>query len=490
MFLTQSRNIKALSILVSLLLLIALLAFSFSLDRSSGQSPKASAEPNPIPRENQLPGTRAWLITNPAPYDATTHRAPGIEGYASATSVSAGDILSFSVSTTQPHFTVNIYRLGWYQGLGGRLLRTIPNLQGHFYPMPPMDPQTGLVDANWPASFTLKIDPGWVTGMYVAKFTAANGLEGCAPFVVRSTRLTTFAFIHGDSTDQAYNPWGGKSLYEFNSTGQKRAYKVSFNRPLLDQAGFGNLLYWEYPMIRWLEKNGYDIGFLSTEDIHSDGAPLKNYKGILIVGHNEYWSKQMRDNLESAVQSGVNLAAFAGDTMGWQIRYEPSVAQGRGLANRIIVCFKDSSLDPLSGKVNNQVTVSFKDRLIRRPTQSLLGEMSGGNFDVRTSYDWVVADASSWIFIGTGLKNGDHLPGLVGYEYDKVFTGYPTPSGLDILASSPVHRIQPNAADIANATLYRASSGAQVFDAGTIHWSWGLDPFNYVDGHKIGRAHV
>lgn len=419
----------------------------------------------------------------PRSYDYTTLRSPGIEGYAWATSVGAGDVLSFSVSTTQPHFTVNIYRLGWYQGLGGRLLRTIPNLQGHFYLTPPLDPQTGLVDANWPASFTLRIDPTWVTGMYVAKFTATNGLEGCAPFVVRSTRLTALAFIHGDSTDQAYNPWGGKSLYEFNSTRHKRAYKVSFNRPLLDQAGSGNLLYWEYPMIRWLEENGYDVGYLSTEDIQSDGALLKNYKGILIVGHNEYWSKQMRDNLESAVQGGVNLAAFAGDTMGWQIRYEPSFAQKRGLTNRIIVCYKDSALDPLSGKVNNQVTVTFKDPFIHRPTESLLGEMSGGNFDFKTSYDWVVADASSWIFTGTGLRNGDHLPGLVGYEYDKVFTGYPTPPGLDIVASSPVHRIQPNTADVANATLYKASSGAQVFDAGTIHWSWGLDSFNLADGH-------
>ncbi|MGZ3623590.1 MAG: N,N-dimethylformamidase beta subunit family domain-containing protein, partial [Ktedonobacteraceae bacterium] len=171
-------------------------------------------------------------MTNETRFDIKTLRSPVIEGYAWKTSAIAGDTVSFSVSTTAASLTATIYRLGWYQGLGGRLLQTITDIHGHFYPMPATNQQTGLIDANWPASFSIKIEPDWVTGIYIAKLIAADGTEAYAPFVVRSVQPTTFVFMHGDITDQAYNAWGGKSLYDFNSTGGHRAYKVSFNRPL------------------------------------------------------------------------------------------------------------------------------------------------------------------------------------------------------------------------------------------------------------------
>ncbi len=477
-FWLQLRNTKTLITLALLFLLLALLALGFFLYQLSPVSPRF----NSISQENQLPGTSAWQLTNEAPYDDKTFRSPIIEGYAWTTSAIAGDSVSFSVSTNQPYFTADIYRLGWYQGKGGRLLQTISGIEGHFYPMPSMDQQTGLVQANWPVAFTVKIALNWVTGMYLVKLTAANGKEAYVCFVVRSLQPTDFVFLHATTTDQAYNSWGGKSLYDFNSTEHKRAYKVSFDRPLLPGAGAGYLLNWEYPMIRWLEKKGYNVGYLATEDIHADGALLKNHQGILVVGHNEYWSKQMHDNLEAAVESGVNVVNFAADTMSWQIRYEPSSSKNGTIPNRIIVCYKDKTLDPFYGKDNSQVTVSPSDPPLNRPSQTLVGEMVGGYFDWNTSYDWVIADASSWVFKGIGLRNGDRLPGLVGYEYDKVFANYPQPPGLDILASSRVHNIK-NADDVSNATLYTARSGARVFDVGSIHWSWGLDSFNRADGH-------
>lgn len=480
----RSRSMKTQVSLALLFLLIALLASGFFLAQQQKDVHilPAPSRHNPIQQENQLPGTTAWRVTKESPFDDKTFRYPYIEGYASTTSAIAGDTVSFSVSTNQPRFTADIYRLGWYQGKGGRLLQSIPDIPGHFYPMPAMDPQTGLVQADWPASFSVKIATNWVTGMFLVKLTAANGMETYVPFAVRSVHLTDFVFIHAATTDQAYNSWGGKSLYDFDSKGGQRAYKVSFDRPL-SQVGVGNLMLWEYPMIRWLERNGYDVGYLSTEDIQSDGALLKNHHGILVVGHNEYWSKQMRDNLESAVNSGVNFANFAADTMSWQIRYEPSSSKNGAIPNRIIVCYKDDKLDPLNGIDNSQVTTAPTDPLLNSSPQTLLGEMYGGSFDFNTSYDWVVTNASSWVFDGTGLKNGDRLPGLVGYEYDKVFATFPTPPGLDILASSPVRTIT-HANDVSNATLYMASSGAQVFDAGSIHWPWGLDSFDINGGHK------
>jgi len=429
---------------------------------------------NPIQFENQLPGTTTWQLTNPASYQSG--RFADIEGYPWAESAIAGDTLSFSVSTNSQFFTADIYRLGWYGGTGGRLKKSIASIQGHFYPLPPMDQQTGLVDANWPVSFTLSIDSSWVTGIYIVKLTATNGKQNDIPFVIRSQRPAALLFVHGDNTDQAYNPWGGKSLYEFNSSNGKRAYKVSFDRPLADQGspGWGNLFRWEYPMIRYLEKRGYDLGYVSSVDAYTDAGVFKNHAGVLIVGHQEYWTKESRDHLEAAVDQGVNLAVFAGDTMGWQIRYEPS----QNMQNRIIVCYKDASLDPLTGKDNSHVTIWPGDSLVNRPVQSLLGSMSRGYFH-GPGYPWIVANATSWIYAGTNLSSGDSLPGLVGYEYDGVYQNFPVPAGLQIVAKSPVDGIgRPH--DEADATLYIAPGGARVFNASTIQWSVGLDDYGSI----------
>jgi hypothetical protein len=430
---------------------------------------------NPIQLENQLPGTTSWQLTDPASY--RSDRFADIEGYPWAESAIAGDTLSFSVSTDTPSFSADIFRLGWYGGTGGRLQKSIVFVPGHFYPLPSMDQQTGLVDAHWPASFTLTIDSSWVTGVYIVKLTAANGKQNYIPFVIRSKQPSALLFVHADNTDQAYNPWGGKSLYEFNSSSGKRAYKVSFNRPLADQGspGWGNLFRWEYPMIRYLEKQGYDLGYVSSVDTYTDADVFLNHDGVLIVGHQEYWTKESRDHLEAAINQGVNLAVFAGDTMGWQIRYEPS----QNMQNRIIVCYKDALLDPLTGKDDSHITIWPGDGPLNRPVQSLLGSMSRGYF-TGPGYPWVVADASSWIYAGTDLKNGDALPGIVGYEYDGVYQDYPVPAGLQTVAKSPVEGIgRPH--DEADATLYQAPSGAWVFDASTIQWSLGLDDYGSVN---------
>jgi len=436
-----------------------------------GYKQQAAIPLNPIQIENQLPGTTAWQLKDPATFQAG--RFADIEGYPWAESAMAGDTLSFSVSTTSPTFTADIYRLGWYGGTGGRLKKSISSISGHFYPMPLMDTDTGLVDAHWPVSFTLAIDSSWVTGMYIVKLTAADGKQNDIPFVIRSLHPAPLLFVHGDNTDQAYNPWGGKSLYEFNSSEGKRAYKVSFNRPLANQGdpGWGNLFRWEYPMIRYLEKRGYDLEYVSSVDTYANAGVFKNHAGVLIVGHQEYWTKESRDHLEAAINQGVKLAVFAGDTMGWQVRYEPS----QNVQNRIIVCYKDASLDPLTGKDNSHVTVWPTASPLNQPVQLLLGSMSRGYFN-GPGFPWVVADASSWIYAGTHLHNGDSLPGLVGYEYDGVYQYYPVPEGLQIVAKSPVDAIG-RIHDEADATLYVAQSGAWVFNAATIQWSVGLDDY-------------
>jgi len=439
---------------------------------------------NPIQRENQLPGTTDWQLSKPAPYEDTTFHYPSIEGYAWTTSVQAGDEVQFSVSTTSPSFSAAIYRMGWYRGKGGRLIQSIAPMQGHSFPLPSPEASTGLIEANWPVAFTLKTDPGWISGMYMVKLTASHGEQSYIPFVLRSSKPSDFAFIYAVNTDEAYNTWGGTSLYSNLTQTFKgpRALKVSFDRPFEQDTGAGLFFWYEYPMVRWLEQHGYDVSYLSDPDLQKSSYPLQNYHGLLIVGHSEYWSEQMRDALETAVNRGVNLGVFAANTLYWQIRYEPRRSGDQSFPQRILVCYKGQGRrDPFYGKENSQLTVQFRQAPLNRPEQTLLGEMYAGNWEPRLGgFPWVVADAASWVFAGTGLKDGDRLPGLVGYEYDKVDAHFPAPHGLEILASSPVVDVSKQH-DVSHATLYTAASDARVFDAGTIEWSWGLDSHSSIE---------
>lgn len=462
---------------VLLLLALSILLAAILLEKPNSRPNLIHSRLNPIQLENQLPGTTDWQLSHSAPYDTKTFHYPAIEGYAWTTSAQAGDEVKFSVSTTSPSFSADVYRIGWYQGKGGRWVQSIPAIAGHTYPVPAPDAGTGLIEANWPVAFTLKIDAHWVSGMYMVKLTASNGEQSYIPFVLRSSRPSDFAFIHAVNTDEAYNLWGGISLY-FNFTNivkAKRAFKVSFDRPFEQDTGAGQFFRWEYPMVRWLEQQGYDLSYLSDLDLQNTSPLLQNYHALLIVGHNEYWSKPMREALEMAINKGVNLADFGANTLGWQIRYEPRNSGSQPAPERILVCYKDKALDPLYGKENSLVTEEFRNAPLYRPEQVLLGAMYGSWWDPhQAGFPWVVADASSWVFAGTGLRNGDSLPGLVGYEYDKVYSNYPLPQGLQVLAASPVVDNFKHY-DIANATLYTAASGARVFNAGTIEWSWGLD---------------
>jgi hypothetical protein len=428
---------------------------------------------NPIQQENLFLGTTSWQLTQPASY--VNHRYLSIEGYAWATSVTAGNILSFSVSTTAPYFTIDVYRLGWYQGAGARLIKTISNTPGKFYAMPRMDSQTGLINPNWPAAFRLQPDTTWTSGIYLIKLTASTGEQSYIPFTVTSARASDFVFVHAENTSQAYNAWGGKSLYEFNSSHQQRAYKVSFDRPLDRNTGAGDVLNWEYPMIRWIERNGYDVSYVSDVDVHVRPSLLRNHQAILLVGHSEYWTKEMRDHVEAAVGQGVNLGVFGANTMGWQIRYEPQPFGSPPLADRVIVCYKRATLDPLHGGDNSHVTVAFNSPPLNRPEQTILGVMYNG-YNSHRDFPWVVSDASHWLLAGTGLKNGESIPHIVGYEYDALSSAFPVPPGDHSISSSPVigaNGIQSTA----NSTIYTAASGARVFASGSMQWSWGLDSY-------------
>lgn len=451
-------------------------------DASADSSGDAAPAANPVSGENALPGTLDWGLGNPA-----TQRE--IEGYPSVTSVAPGGTISLFVSTASARYTVDVYRLGWYGGKGGRLQQPQVERNGTLQTTPAPDAD-GLVECDWTDPYELTVPAGWVSGIYVAKLTTKDtGKQSYVPFVVRDDlRVATYLVQSSVTTFQAYNNWGGRSLYDFNSDGGVRASRVSFHRPyglgLNPQSaagiGAGELITnlqggaqtgptgWEYPMVRFLEREGYDVSYVTNVDVHRDAQLVAAHPVFLSVGHDEYWSSRMRDHVEQARDHGsTSLAFFSGNVSYWQIRLEPSKTNA---ADTTITCFKDAAADPVSATSDvHLTTVRFDDPLLARTEQGL-GGLSLQDFGINA--DLVVLEPKSWIFGGTGLALGGHVPGLLGYEVDGA--GEPPIPGVRRVMRSPWTTAQPSSGS-SEAAVRALPSGAETFAAGSIQFAWGLD---------------
>jgi hypothetical protein len=421
---------------------------------------------NSIQKENSHLGNAAWRLK-------VLSYGNQIQGYSSAPSIAAGGTISFAVSTTGTTFSAVVYRMGWYGGTGARVIVTLAAIPGHRYPLPKPARSTGLIVCHWPPAFKLKIPHAWTSGIYLVKLIASNTHEGYIPFVITNPYSnSSFLFIHGLFTDEAYNDWGGKSLYGDHTypPAQRlahRAVKVSFSRPFVQNMGSGWFLSWEYQMVRWLERKGYDVTYATDLDVHRHPGILLHHRGIIIAGHDEYWSLPMRNGYGAAVGHGVGLANFAANSGYWQVRLE-------GKNQPVLVCYKDISRDPVSRSKPWLTTTLWRNPPVSRPESELLGAMYGNYEGSHGPYSWVVSDPHSWVFKGSGAQTGSSIPRVVGQESDLTVGGYPRPRGLQILSRSPIVN-GGGARVISNATVYTARSGAHVFNAGAIEWSWGLD---------------
>jgi hypothetical protein len=439
---------------------------------------------SPVAIENQQPGSGAWAMwVGGMPADDVNKQ---IKGYASATSVNKGDSITFYVSVAPAQtYTIDIYRMGYYQGVGGRLLQSAGPLQGVQQPLCPADLNTGLIECNWSASYTLAVPTAWTSGIFLAKLTSSAGFQNWITFVVRDdARTAGLLYAQPANTYQAYNNYPndnatGKSIYNFNSfgaptvSGTARAVKVSWNRPYADR-GAGQFFNWEYNFVRWIERSGYDVKYATSVDTHQHSDRLLGSKGFLSIAHDEYYSKEMYDGLETARAGRVHLAFFGANGVYWQVRFEPSPLTG--VADRVMVGYKDRTTDPVQGPTT---TVQFRDPFINRPEQTLMGVQFNGQiaFDAPKA-PFVVKNSSSWVYTGTGVRDGDQIPGIVGYEMDGSTASAPLPGAIgatyEILSESP-YTDSGGAAVVSNATIYQAPSGAWVFGAGTTGWAYGLD---------------
>jgi hypothetical protein len=445
---------------------------------------------NAIQRENAQPGTAAWNLPGGTATDVATPSSH-IQGYTSQPSVAPGDALQLHVSTTPASpYRVEIYRLGWYQGRGGRLIGCLPSCTsghaGRSWPVPAPDPATGELAAGWPVTDATRVASTWTTGYYVAKLVLTGGPDrgqgSWVPFIVRAPAGTHSALLVQApvNTWEAYNDWGGKSLYAFNSTGAQvpasnsvAAAMVSFNRPY---ANATDVFLYEYDLVRFLERKGYDVSYQTDVDTDANPGSLLGHRLDMVSGHSEYWSPAMRDAWEAARDAGVNLAFIGGNIGYWQARYQDG--------DRTLVEYRSAALDHTAPSPAD-TTVEFSAPPVDRPECTLEGIGYPGGLaltgDPVRSYAVSAAAASSPWFAATGLVPGDTLPDSVGYEWDSVQPGCATPPLTVLLHFGGLHgdpglKGSPNSAD---AITYTAASGAHVFSDGSLQLVWFLDSYGH-----------
>lgn len=464
--------------------------------------PPTQTAANVIAAENAKPGNGNWRLVNPAV-------GGEIEGYASLTSVNLGDSIDFHVRTTAATYNIDVFRMGYYDGVGARLMQSIPNLARQSQPMPCAGPNN-LIECDWSVSHSLRIPSGqtnpaasdyWASGVYLAKLSTNTDpvRDSYIIFVVRDdARRATYVSQLPVTTYQAYNFWGGKSLYTGCDEGHENGWQcanragpaqaVSFNRPYGRSAaqnaaqglGAGEFITnvqparvegynissagWDYNMLRWMERQGYDIKYISNLDLHENSGILNQAKAFISTGHDEYYSKAMWDRLVDARSAGINLAFFSANQVFWQVRFaDGSVGSSR--RNRTMICYRGGG-DPVTD--NNLTTDQF--RYLGRPEASLLGNQYVKDPIVG---DVTLTNTAHWLFAGSGATNSTVLRGLLGYEINAHVPGV-SPSQTKILSHSVVDGYP------SNITYYVDASSTQVFSTGTMQWSWGLD--NFIPG--------
>ena len=415
-------------------------------------------EPGWIADENAKEGTASWQVgADPAVWSL-------ISGFADRTSVDLGDSFVLRVSTGAPTFRVEAYRMGFYAGLGGRLIWSSDTLTGVAQPPAVVDESTGMAEAPWSPSLTVQTDVSWPPGQYMLKLISADGGANHVPIVVRDDQShAALVMMSAVTTWQAYNEWGAANLYTGAggpTDDENRSRVVTFDRPYWNN-GSGHFFGGEFELVNEIESLGLDVTYWTSVDLHQRPEALSNHRALLSLGHDEYWSTAMRAGAESARDSGVNLAFLGANAVYRRIRLEDSPLG----PNRREVNYRSAAEDPLAGVEDEEVTTSWREPPDPRPESELIGDYYECN---PVEADMVVVDPEAWVFEGTGVTDGAVFPGLVGNEYDRVTPEAPTPENIEVLAHSPV--TCRGIASYADMTYYTAPSGAGVFATGTLWW--------------------
>lgn len=436
------------------------------------RQPARSAPPFPL-AENQRPGTRYWRIGHLGPLGA-------IEGFADRVSVLPGRPFRLFVSTTARRWRVEAFRMGWYHGAQARRVWRSGWQRGRRQPGPVIAPGTHMVTAPWRAPLTVRTG-GWPVGAYLLRLDASSGAQRYVPVTVRSPSTAGKVVLLNDVTTwQAYNMWGGYDLYDGPRGFADRARAVSFDRPYKNDSadpGAGWFLSFDQSTIALAEKAGVPLAYETDVDLDEDPGLLAGARAVVSLGHDEYYSAAMRHRLMAARNAGVNIAFLGANAIFRHIRFGSS-RYGR---DRIVICYKVATEDPLYGVRNSATTQDWREPPDPRPESVLTGVFYQCN---PVSAPYVVYDPRSWIFAGTHVRKGESFPGMVGPEYDRVDRAVPVPRPIEVLAHSPVtcHGV----ADYSDSAYYTVRSGAGVFAAGTMRWVCAMR--GRACGHGVSEA--
>jgi N,N-dimethylformamidase beta subunit-like protein len=448
------------------------------------------ASPASIAAENAARGTQKWRLPGP-PLLLGGEGRGDVEGYVSSQSISPGEIEHIYVNAPYAHTVrVEIFRVGWYHGSGGHLVLQSQPLRAVRQPRCRHSLHTGLTECAWRATLSVALPPTLTSGVYTVKLTTDDGAQRDCLFVVRSRAPTPLLVMIPTATYEAYNAWGGDSLYPggrlpVGITGTHQGVAVSYARPYDSQTGAGQFFIREVAMVRFLERQGYPVSYTTSESVDEDPAQLQGVRAMIDVGHSEYWSSQEEQAFANARAQGTSLLFFSSDTLAWRVRFVPggTGSSETGRPDQTILAYKEfvaadpdraepSGLFPLGGA--GLVGSAYDGCITPRLQQS--------GPPVYRYYNWRPAPGlrPAWLFAHTGIGASTVISGIVGYELDERTPA--APAGTLVVGSGtgvpcqPETEPSPVRGEIAQSTLYEAPSGALVFSSGTLGWLYGLSP--------------
>lgn len=445
-----------------------------------------------IELENQKLGALDWQLTRVRLDKNDGFRSPSIEGYGSRQSLKAGEVLDLFVSTRPAaKFKIEIFRTGWYGGRGARLMKDLGEFQGYEQVMPPVGDRR-LRECRWDKTVSLTIPADWISGVYLGRLTTVPGStdepywQSYVVFIVTDDRQADVLLQCSDNTWQAYNRWPDTfSLYDDGTQGWASGpdVDVSFDRPYgkyrqiyenPQSVGSGEWLCFEFPMAYWLEQHGYDVSYCANADMITPERGLK-CKAFISNGHDEYWDVRQYHSVAAMRDAGVNLLFLSGNSVCWVTPFRDSASR---VPNRII-----TRAAPYGGLARQKGFEDLKrfDSKATGPDEGLL--MGAINvIPVNGGGDWICTKPEHWMFAGTGMKRGDSIPGLIGWEYH----GDPAKiEGLEVVASGTAWQGGTNPQQW-TATIYPGPKGNFVFNAATIFWCQGLSK---PPGHLLPWSH-
>ncbi|MDB6073706.1 MAG: hypothetical protein JWO89_1346 [Verrucomicrobiaceae bacterium] len=453
--------------------------------------PAAAHKPAFVKAENAKLGAD-FQLTRVMLDSAKGFRAANVEGYCSKQSVKAGENIEFFVSTSQvSRFQLEIFRMGYYGGAGSRHMTTLGPFQGRKQPDPPIG-EKRLRECAWESSTSLNIPDDWPSGVYLGRLSTLPESsdqpywQSYVIFVVKDDRPADILFQVSDNTWQAYNRWpDGWSLYTDPRAAHAPDVSVSFDRPYgkycqiyesAQSVGSGEFLMWDFPLCYWLEEQGYDVTYCSNSDL-LDAANITRCKTLLSVGHDEYWDIRQYHSVKTAITEGVNVMFLSANDC---YMVTPFTANARGDKLRRL------TRETCYGEFREEEKAAYSKVLgpFENPgpdERDLIGARTTVPFN--GGGDWTCAKPEHWIFESTGMKKGDSIPGLVGWE----FHGEPDleRKGLEVVAEGNVWAGGTKLGKYA-ATIYPGPKGNFVFNATTIWWAQGLST---PPGHILPWSH-